>query len=213
MPRQILTLTDATVATLTGSTDSAEFILCNDASVRSCDGYTAFLSITKADETAKTFTAAATDICSTADHGWATGRKGQVSTDTTLPAGLLAVTDYFVVNLTDGTFKLATSYANAIATPPVVQDITDTGTGVHTFTPTALAGASWQIKTSPDDTGELWFDLAAATNITATVKSKTLVEKPRDKRIKISYLITAGQLAISQKIVADLVVQSPISNT
>jgi hypothetical protein len=55
----------------------------------------------------------------------------QVSTTTTLPAGLSAATDYFVIKLTDTTCRLATSYANAVAGTYI--DITDTGTGAHTI--------------------------------------------------------------------------------
>lgn len=55
----------------------------------------------------------------------------QVSSATTLPAGLAAATNYFVIKVTDSTFKLATSYANAVAGTAI--DITDAGTGVHTL--------------------------------------------------------------------------------
>lgn len=55
----------------------------------------------------------------------------QVSTTTTLPAGLAAATDYFVIKLTDTTCKLATSYANAVAGTAI--DITSAGTGTHTI--------------------------------------------------------------------------------
>jgi hypothetical protein len=55
----------------------------------------------------------------------------QVSTTTTLPAGLSAATNYFVIRLSDTTYKLATTYANAIAGTAI--DITTTGTGTHTM--------------------------------------------------------------------------------
>src|SRR6476661_398545 len=64
---------------------------------------------------AKVFTAAASDICTAASHGYTTGLKGQASTTTTLPAGLALTTDYFVIVLDANTFKLASSLANAIA--------------------------------------------------------------------------------------------------
>lgn len=86
------------------------------------------------------FTAATTDICTKAAHGWETGDGPfQASSDDTLPAGLSADTDYYIVKLTDDTFKLATSYANAIAGTPTVVDITDTGTGAHTISATVAA--------------------------------------------------------------------------
>lgn len=44
-----------------------------------------------------------------------TGTRVQLTTTTTLPAGLSLATNYYVIKVTDSTFKLATSYANAIA--------------------------------------------------------------------------------------------------
>ena len=55
----------------------------------------------------------------------------QFSTTTTLPAGLSAATNYWVCKLSDSTFKIATSYANAVAGTTI--DITSTGTGTHTI--------------------------------------------------------------------------------
>lgn len=57
----------------------------------------------------------------------------QVSTTTTLPAGLSAATDYWTIPIvgSDVTCKLATSYANAVAGTAI--DITSTGTGTQTI--------------------------------------------------------------------------------
>lgn len=83
-----------------------------------------------------TFTAdAGTDICtwtSTANipSNILTGTKVRLTTTVTLPAGLALATDYYVIKLSDTTFSLATSYANAVAGTDI--DITDAGTGTHT---------------------------------------------------------------------------------
>lgn len=83
-----------------------------------------------------TFTAdAGTDICtwtSTANipSNVLTGTKVRLTTTTTLPAGLALATDYYVIKLSDTTFSLATSYANAVAGTAI--NITDAGTGTHT---------------------------------------------------------------------------------
>jgi len=83
-----------------------------------------------------TFTAdAGTDICtwtSTANipSNVLTGTKVRLTTTTTLPAGLALATDYYVIKLSDSTFSLATSYANAVAGTAI--NITDAGTGTHT---------------------------------------------------------------------------------
>lgn len=85
-----------------------------------------------------TFTADdTTDICtwsSTANipSNILTGTRVRLTTTTTLPGGLATATDYYVIKISDTTFKLATSYANAIASTAI--DITTTGTGTHTVT-------------------------------------------------------------------------------
>ena len=84
-----------------------------------------------------TFTAdASTDTCtytSTANipSNILVGTRVRLTTTTTLPAGLALATDYYVIKVTDSTFKLATSYANAIAGTAI--NITDAGTGTHTI--------------------------------------------------------------------------------
>lgn len=83
-----------------------------------------------------TFTAdAGTDILtSTGTLGFANlfpYTRVQVSTTTTLPAGLSAATDYYVIRVSDTEIKLATSYANAVAGTAI--NITDAGTGTHTL--------------------------------------------------------------------------------
>ena len=83
-----------------------------------------------------TFTAnAATDLCtwsSTANipSNILTGTRVRLTTSGTLPAGLATATDYYVIKMSDTTFELATSFANATAGTQI--DITDTGTGTHT---------------------------------------------------------------------------------
>ncbi len=82
--------------------------------------------------TAQTFTAAVSNICTKVAHGLLTGDQVRLTTTTTLPAGLSLATDYYVIYLTADTFSLATSVVNATAGTAV--DITDTGTGTHTIT-------------------------------------------------------------------------------
>lgn len=85
-----------------------------------------------------TFSAdAGTDVCtytSTANYpsNILTGTRVRLTTTTTLPAGLSLATDYYVIRASDSTFKLATTYANAVAGTQI--NITDAGTGTHTIT-------------------------------------------------------------------------------
>lgn len=60
-----------------------------------------------------------------------TGTRVQLTTTTTLPGGLALATNYYVIKVSDSTFKLATSYANAVAGTAI--NITDAGTGTHTM--------------------------------------------------------------------------------
>lgn len=79
-----------------------------------------------------TFTAdAGTDICTHSNINLFPYTRVQLTTTTTLPAGLSLATDYYVIKVTDTTIKFATSYANAVAGTAV--DITDAGTGTHTI--------------------------------------------------------------------------------
>lgn len=83
----------------------------------------------------KVFTAAAADICTAVAHGLQTGDGPfQVSTTGVLPAGLVALTDYYVIRLSADTFKWATSRDNAMV--GIAVDITTAGTGVQTLTDT-----------------------------------------------------------------------------
>lgn len=154
------------------------------------------LDITNSAPAAGTFTAAVTDICTKSTHGYLTGLKVQLTTTTTLPAGLSLSTDYFVIYLTANTFKLASSLVNAIAGTAV--DITDTGTGTHTITPTALAGGTYQMQGSFDNV--TYYNVGSAVNITASVA--TLVEKvdPMFQYVRIYYTVTAGQLSVVQTV-------------
>ena len=85
-----------------------------------------------------TFTAdAGTDVCTWTTRtsnpsNILTGTRVRLTTTTTLPAGLATATDYYVIVVDSDTFKLATSYANAVAGTQI--DITSTGTGTHTVT-------------------------------------------------------------------------------
>lgn len=85
-----------------------------------------------------TFSAdASTDTCtytSTANipSNILTGTRVRLTTSGVLPAGLATATDYYVIKVTDATFKLATSYTNAIAGTQI--NITDAGTGTQTIT-------------------------------------------------------------------------------
>lgn len=79
------------------------------------------------------FTAvAATDILTASGHELVTCEPVQVSSTTTLPAGLAASTVYYARNLSATTLTLHTTAGGALNNTGVV-DITDTGTGTHSL--------------------------------------------------------------------------------
>jgi len=81
-----------------------------------------------------TFTAnAGTDVITTTGYDIASLTRVQLTTTTTLPAGLSLATDYWTIRTSGTTSTLAASLANAIAGVPII-DITDTGVGTHTIT-------------------------------------------------------------------------------
>jgi hypothetical protein len=132
-----------------------------------------------------------------AAHGYTTGLKGQFTTTDTLPAGLELTTDYFVIATTAGTYKVASSLANALAGTAV--DITDDGTGTHTFTPTAIAGGSVKLQKSNDKTN--WVDEGSATNITADATIVLEKDKPTTKWGRLYITLTAGSVSAEATIV------------
>lgn len=119
-----------------------------------------------------TFTADdGTDICtwtSTANipSNILTGTRVRLTTTTTLPGGLSLATDYYVIRLSDTTFSLATSYANAVDGTAI--NITDAGTGTHT--------ASWLLPRYTNGAGlnAIFFN-PAATALGAATPNLSLV--------------------------------------
>ena len=74
-----------------------------------------------------TFTAAVTDVITSTAHGLNNGDTVFVSSTTTLPAGLSVNTTYFVISSAANTFSLSANNGGSAV------NITDTGTGTHTW--------------------------------------------------------------------------------
>jgi hypothetical protein len=116
-----------------------------------------FVPLTFADAT---FTADnATEIFTIASHGLFTGDGPfQVSNSGgALPAGLTALTDYYIIKASASTFKLATSRANAFAGTNLL--ITTDGTGTQTLSDVALTTSPHDgVRVTGDAAGN-WFSL------------------------------------------------------
>lgn len=88
--------------------------------------------------TTANFTAATTDIITSNSHGLKNGDSLVVSNSGgALPAGLATNTVYYVIEAATNTFKLSAvpiaNYTTGQIASPKAVDITDTGTGTHTF--------------------------------------------------------------------------------
>jgi hypothetical protein len=130
-------------------------------------------------------------------HGFGTGLKVQVATSDTLPDGISALTDYFVIVVDDDNFKLAASLVNAIAGTAIT--LTDAGVGDQTVTPVALAGGSIKLEQANDLEGP-WMALGSATNI--TVDADILLEKdrPTTRFIRVYLTLTAGNIGVNLQV-------------
>lgn len=135
-----------------------------------------------------------------ADHGFATGLKGQATSTGTLPAGLAGTTDYFVIVVDEDTIKLASSLSNANAGTAI--NITDQGTegATHTFTATALAGASVKLQCALEEAGP-WYDIADTSENITTTADIFMLEKidPMYGWVRTVHTMTAGQLDLETK--------------
>lgn len=97
------------------------------------------------DETAIDSVTNATNLITEASHGLETGDGPvQLTTSDTLPAGLALATDYWIVKVDANTFRLAASFADALAGTAV--EFTDDGTGTHTYTGASAQMISWHSK-------------------------------------------------------------------
>lgn len=86
--------------------------------------------------TSGTFTAATSDVITSSGHRLKDGDTIRLSTTTTLPAGLTLSRVYFVRDATASTFKVAVTAGGSAV------DVTDTGTGVHTW---RKIGSPWEL--------------------------------------------------------------------
>lgn len=101
------------------------------------DGRRMFKVTNPSVDLARTFTAATDDTITLALHGYLATQRVRVFSTGTLPAGLSADTDYYVIaTVATNTFKLSTSSGGSAV------DITDTGTGTH-YLHTAPLKTSW----------------------------------------------------------------------
>lgn len=100
------------------------------------------------------------DIITATGHGWTTGDVVQVSNvGGGPPSGLSPATNFYVIRLTANTFKLATTFANALAGTAI--DLTTDGFGTHTVAAGQTFTASYEIDAATNL--QQWLQLACTT--------------------------------------------------
>lgn len=108
-----------------------------------------------------TFTAATTDIITSAAHGLKDKDLVVLTTTDTLPAGLSTGTVYIVDQATTDTFKLIVKSIGANV------DVTDTGTGTHTWT---MHDVGWSVNIENYVNKEITVDSDGGDDAEMTIK-------------------------------------------
>ncbi len=128
-------------------------------------------------------------------NGYATGLTVRLTTTGTLPGGLALATNYFVIVVDANTFQLASSLANAVAGTAI--DLTSQGSSgaTNTVTATALSGGQAQLQISNDGTN--WSNDGSPQAISGAVLLLFTDSVPYGVYIRMSLLVTSGQLTVS----------------
>lgn len=132
----------------------------------------------------------------TTQNNFGFGLVVQFTTSTTLPTGISAATDYYVVPISSSTYKVATSLANAIAGTVVAY--TDTGTGDQTATPVALEDCTIILQGS-NDQGTTWATVPNSTQtITADADWVYELDYIRYAAFRTYISMTTGQVSVTK---------------
>lgn len=173
--------------------------ICTNSTVKNADDSgagTITATTTVAGEDSKV--SAGDDTINFGSVDWETGRKGQLSISSgSLPTGLAAATDYYLIKISTGVFRFATSLVNALA-GVTYQNISTQGSDseVITFTPSALAGANVKAQVAVEDVDASYVDWDSAQNITATANFKINVADCNYRFLRVVTTLTAGQIAL-----------------
>lgn len=104
-----------------------------------------------------------TDIITAAGHGYINADSVKLTNaGGALPGGLALATEYYVIYIDSATFKLATTYQNAVDS--VAIDITSTGTGTHSVYKLG-GGPGWFLREDKTNPTSLTFTADSSTEI------------------------------------------------
>jgi hypothetical protein len=144
-----------------------------------------------------------TNVITLASHGMNTGLKVQFTTVGTLPSPLVTATDYYVISVTSGTFKLATSLSNALANTAI--DLTDDGTGTFVIDVQDVLSGTLKLQASnnafADRTNNetrsdaIWVDIPSSSTTLTGGSTQTFwnVSEAHYEAVRIVWTRTVGQ--------------------
>ena len=124
----------ATVGTIVASTRQERptgYLLCDGSAVQRTT-YSRLFSVVVPNKGTVTVTSANPGVVTLNSHGFLTGESVFLTTSGALPTSLTANTLYYVISVDTNTFRLATTYANAIA-GTAINTTTGTQSGAHTL--------------------------------------------------------------------------------
>ncbi len=122
------------------------FLLCDGSNTVSRTTYSSLFNAIVPNKGTVTITIATPGVVTLNGHGFLTGESVYLTTTGALPTGLAVDTLYFVIAVDANTFRLATSYANAIAGTAINTSGSQSGTHTLFFCPYGLGSTTSNFK-------------------------------------------------------------------
>lgn len=180
------TINDSEIA---ANVESEEYSLDNSM------GFAVVFKKTDSSLTNKIFSSVSLDAFSITNHGYKTGLKVRFTTSGTLPTGLLVLTDYYLIRVSDNVLMVASSQANALDGDYIA--LTG-GSGTHTVSVQAFEPVLLKLKGTID--GEIWVDLPDSFVNIANEAQMMEHEAAYFHKVKAQIILGAGQYSVNCKI-------------
>ena len=157
--------------------------------------------VTGNNPSAQTFTVIAANAAAVPAHGFLQGVLVQVSNPGTLPTGLAALTNYYIIVVDADHVEFASSQANALAGTAIA--VTDSGVGTTTITPVAaLTGAiKLQKNNEPTTLTPVWIDVpSSSTAFTAAANLNWAITDIGFLSLRAVVTTTSGTVLVSVRV-------------
>lgn len=128
-----LVVPTGTIISSVSHTTPTGFLICDGSNTISRTTYSSLFSAIVPSKGTVTITIATPGVVTLNSHNFLTGESIFLTTTGALPTGLSIDTLYYIISVDANTFRLATSYANAVATSPTPINTSGTQSGTHTL--------------------------------------------------------------------------------